>query len=54
MSGTIQVLSEKGEVIVQKNFVSRMTYMGFLSEILERFRNHRIEITFESGFLKHN
>lgn len=48
MRGTIQVLTDKGEVIAEKSFHCRMVYMALLAELMETFRRHRIEVTFES------
>lgn len=49
MSGTIQVLTEKGEVLIDKVFTSKLSYMYQLSEILESFRFHKVVITFQSA-----
>lgn len=47
MKGTIHVLTAQGEILVDKQFVSRMQYTFLLAELMETFREHRIEITFE-------
>jgi hypothetical protein len=49
MSGIIIVHSEEGEIIAEHSFESRSGYMSLLAHLLETFRSHRIEITFESG-----
>lgn len=48
MTGVIQVLSDKGEAIAEKSFLSRIAYMSNLAHLMENFPHRRIEITFDS------